>query len=95
MMPEFALSTEISERARVDGIYPFPTVMQTRMIENQTVHRSMCGRRSWAGPWSCCTASARRANMWGHLASALIDDHTIIAARPAMGRASRRSLMAL
>ena len=52
----------MGEHAHVDGCYPFPAVMQTRMIENQLVHPSMCGsvtvmvQRS-----SCCTASAQRA----------------------------------
>ena len=29
--------------------------------------------------WSCCTASAQRATCGGHLASALVEDHMVVA----------------
>jgi len=62
----------------LDGVYPFPAVMQTRTIETNgtSIHVRVGGH---ARQSSCCTASATTGDMWGHLASALIEDHLVVA----------------
>jgi Alpha/beta hydrolase family len=69
--------TRMSEHARVDGIYPFPAVMQTRTIETNgtSIHVRVGGH----GPAVVMLHGfGTTGDMWGHLASALIADHTII-----------------
>jgi pimeloyl-ACP methyl ester carboxylesterase len=67
----------MSEHTHVDGIYPFPAVMQTERSK-PTVHPSRCGSAVIARQWLCCTAPAQTGDMWGHLASALIEDHMVV-----------------
>jgi len=67
----------MSEPARVDGIYPFPGVMQTRTIETNgaKIHVRVGGH----GPAVVMLHGfGTTGDMWGHLASALIEDHMII-----------------
>src|SRR5216684_4243532 len=68
----------MSERARVDGVYPFPAVMQTRTIETNgtSIHVRVGGH----GPAVVMLHGfGTTGDMWGHLASALIDDHMVVA----------------
>src|SRR4029077_3185925 len=67
----------MSEHAHVDGVYPFPAVMQTRKIETNgtSIHVRVGGH----GPAVVMLHGfGTTGDMWGHLASALIKDHTII-----------------
>src|ERR1700741_4962000 len=67
----------MSEHARVDGIYPFPAVMQTPTIETNgtSIHVRVGGH----GPAVVMLHGfGTTGDVWGHLASALIADHTII-----------------
>ena len=68
----------MSEHARVDGIYPFPAVMQTRTIETNgtSIHVRVGGH----GPAVVMLHGfGTTGDMWGHLASALIEDHMVVA----------------
>src|SRR3977135_3409649 len=67
----------MSEHAHVDGIYPFPAVMQTRTIETNgtSIHVRVGGH----GPAVVMLHGyGTTGDMWGHLASALIEDHMIV-----------------
>src|ERR1700716_4087967 len=71
-------STQMSEHAHVDGVYPFPAVMQTRTIETNgtSIHVRVGGN----GPAVVMLHGfGTTGDMWGHLASALIEDHTVVA----------------
>jgi pimeloyl-ACP methyl ester carboxylesterase len=60
-----------------DGIHPFPAVMQTRTIETNgtSIHVRVGGH----GPAVVMLHGfGTTGDMWGHLASALIEDHMII-----------------
>ena len=68
----------MSEHAHVDGIYPFPAVMQTRTIETNgtSIHVRVGGH----GPAVVMLHGfGTTGDMWGHLATALIEDHMIVA----------------
>src|SRR6267378_135778 len=68
----------MSEHAHVDGVYPFPAVMQTRRIETNgaSIHVRVGGH----GPAVVMLHGfGTTGDMWGHLASALIEDHMIVA----------------
>ena len=68
----------MSEHAHVDGVYPFPAVMQTRTIETNgtSIHVRVGGR----GPAVVMLHGfGTTGDMWGHLASALIEDHMVVA----------------
>ena len=68
----------MSEHAHVDGVYPFPAVMQTRTIETNgtSIHVRVGGH----GPAVVMLHGyGTTGDMWGHLASALIEDHMIVA----------------
>ena len=68
----------MSQHAHVDGVYPFPAVMQTRTIETNgtSIHVRFCGH----GPAVVMLHGfGTTGDMWGHLASALIEDHMIVA----------------
>jgi pimeloyl-ACP methyl ester carboxylesterase len=68
----------MSEHAHVDGVYLFPAVMQTRTIETNgtSIHVRVGGH----GPAVVMLHGfGTTGDMWGHLASALIEDHMIIA----------------
>src|SRR6202163_1296714 len=68
----------MSEHAHVDGVYPFPAVMQTRTIE--TNGTSIHVRGGGHGPAVVMLHGfGTTGDMWGHLASALIEDHMIVA----------------
>ena len=82
----------MSEHTQADGIYPFPAVMQTRTIETNgtSIHVRVGGH----GPAVVMLHGfGTTGDMWGHLASALIEDHMVVAP-DLRGRASRRSLIA-
>src|SRR6266852_5371596 len=67
----------MSEHARVDGVYPFPAVMQTRTIETNgtSIHVRVGGH----GPAVVMLHGfGTTGDMWGHLASALIEDHMVV-----------------
>jgi pimeloyl-ACP methyl ester carboxylesterase len=67
----------MSEHDHVDGVYPFPAVMQTRTIETNgtSIHVRVGGH----GPAVVMLHGfGTTGDMWGHLASALIEDHMII-----------------
>ena len=69
---------KISEQAHVDGVYPFPAVMQTLMIETNgtSIHVRVGGH----GPAVVMLHGfGTTGDMWGHLASALIEDHMVVA----------------
>jgi len=67
----------MSEHTNVDGVYPFPAAMQTRMIE--TNGTSIHVRAGGHGPAVVMLHGfGTTGDMWGHLASALIEDHMII-----------------
>ena len=62
----------------LDGIHPFPAGMQIREIETNgaTIHVRVGGQ----GPAVVLLHGfGTTGDMWGHLASALIEDHTVIA----------------
>ena len=66
------------EHAHVDGVCPFPAVMQTRTIETNgtSIHVRVGGH----GPAVVMLHGfGTTGDMWGHLASALIEDHMIVA----------------
>src|SRR5690349_2224735 len=68
----------MSEHTHVDGIYPFPAVMQARTIETNgtSIHVRVGGH----GPAVVMLQGfGATGDMWGHLASALIEDHMIVA----------------
>src|SRR3979409_493606 len=68
----------MSEHAHVDGVYPFPAVMQTRTIETNgtSIHVRVGGH----GPAVVMLHGfGTTGDIWGDLASALIDDHMIVA----------------
>src|ERR1700688_1097749 len=68
----------MSEHAHVDGVYPFPAVMQTRTIE--TNGTSIHVRGVLHGPALVMLHGfGTTGAMWGDLASALIEDHMIAA----------------
>jgi len=82
----------MSEHAHVEGVYPFPAVMQTRTIETNgtSIHVRVGGH----GPAVVMLHGfGTTGDMWGHLASALIEDHMIVAL-DLRGSGLRRSLMA-
>src|SRR4029077_20672476 len=61
-----------------DGIYPFPAGMQTREIETNgaNIHVRVGGH----GPAVVMLHGfGTTGDMWGHLASALIEDHMVVA----------------
>src|SRR5258706_9246370 len=67
----------MSEHSHADGVYPFPAVMQTRKIETNgtSIHVRVGGH----GPAVVMLHGfGTTGDMWGHLANALIKDHTII-----------------
>src|SRR6266446_5904485 len=69
---------KMSEHTHVDGIYPFPAVTQTRTIETNgtSIHVRVGGH----GPAVVMLHGfGTTGDMWGHLASALIEDHMIVA----------------
>jgi pimeloyl-ACP methyl ester carboxylesterase len=70
-------SEQMSEHVQVDGIYPFPAVMQTRTIETNgtSIHVRVGGHGSAV---VLLHGFGTSGDMWGHLASALIEDRTII-----------------
>src|SRR5246127_3298838 len=71
-------STQMSEHAYVDGVYPFPAGIQTRTIEanGTSIHVRVGGH----GPAVVMLHGfGTTGDMWGHLASALIEDHMIVA----------------
>ena len=68
----------MSEHTQVDGIYPFPAVMQTRTIETNgaSIHVRVWGH----GPAVVMLHGfGMTGDMWGHLASALIEEHMVVA----------------
>src|SRR5437667_4406267 len=68
----------MSEHAHVDGVYSFPAVMQTQTIETNgtSIHVRVGGH----GPAVVMLHGfGTTGDMWGDLASALIEDHMIVA----------------
>src|SRR5258706_10183277 len=68
----------MSEHAHVNGVYPFPAAMQTRMIETNgtSIHVRVGGH----GPAVVMLHGLGTTGaIWGHLAHALIEDHMIVA----------------
>src|SRR5260370_10772779 len=66
----------MSEHAHVDGVYPFPAVMQTRTIETNGI--SIHVRVGGHGPAVVMLHGfGTTGDMGGHLASAPIEDHLI------------------
>jgi pimeloyl-ACP methyl ester carboxylesterase len=68
----------MNDNTHQDGIYPFPAGMHTREIETNgtTIHVRVGGQ----GPAVVMLHGfGTTGDMWGHLASALIDDHMVIA----------------
>ena len=68
----------MSEHAHIDGVYPFPAVMQTRTVETNgtSIHVRVGGH----GPAVVMLHGfGTTGDMWGHLASALMEDHMIVA----------------
>jgi pimeloyl-ACP methyl ester carboxylesterase len=67
----------MTDSARQDGIYPFPAGMQFREIDTNgaTIHVRVGGQ----GPAVVLLHGfGTTGDMWGHLASALIEDRTVI-----------------
>jgi pimeloyl-ACP methyl ester carboxylesterase len=67
----------MSEHSHVDGIFPFPAVMQTRTVETNgtSIHVRVGGR----GPAVVMLHGfGTTGDMWAHLASALIADHMVV-----------------
>src|SRR5260370_1812827 len=68
----------MSEHAHVDGVYHFAAVMKPRRIETngKYIHVRVGGH----GPAVVMLHGfGTTGDMWGHLASALIEDHMIVA----------------
>src|SRR5947209_20477210 len=68
----------MSEHTHVDGIYPFPPMMQVRTMETNgaSIHVAVGGH----GPAVVMLHGfGTTADMWGHLASALIEEHMVVA----------------
>ena len=68
----------MNDNRHQDGIHPFPAAMQAHEIETNgiTVHVRMGGH----GPAVVMLHGfGTTGDMWGHLANALIEDHTIVA----------------
>ncbi|MFG2776721.1 alpha/beta fold hydrolase [Streptomyces prunicolor] len=68
----------MNDNGRQDGIHPFPAGMQTREIETNgaTIHVRVGGQ----GPAVVLLHGfGTTGDMWGHLANALVEDHTVIA----------------
>jgi alpha/beta hydrolase fold len=68
----------MNDNAHQDGIYPFPDGMQSREIETNgaKIHVRVGGH----GPAVVMLHGfGTTGDMWGHLANALIEDHTVIA----------------
>src|SRR5258708_13171686 len=68
----------MSKHTHVDGIYPFPAVMQTQTIETNgaSIHVRVGGH----GPAVVMLHGfGTTGDMWGHPASALIEEHMVIA----------------
>ncbi|MCX5239242.1 alpha/beta hydrolase [Streptomyces prunicolor] len=68
----------MNHTTRQDGIHPFPAGMQSREIETNaaTIHVRVGGQ----GPAVVLLHGfGTTGDMWGHLAHALIEDHTVIA----------------
>src|SRR6266436_2045372 len=68
----------MSEHAHVDGVYPFPAVMQTRRIETNgtSIHVRVGGH----GPAVVMLHGfGTTGDMWGLLTSALVGDRIIVA----------------
>ena len=68
----------MNDNRHQDGIYPFPAGMQSREIETNgaMIHVRVGGH----GPAVVMLHGfGTTGDMWGHLASALIDDHMVIA----------------
>src|SRR4051812_35952579 len=87
-----ATETAPLETTNPDGIYPFPAGMQSREIETNgaKIHVRVGGH----GPAVVMLHGfGTTGGMWGHLASALIEDHTVVAP-DWVGWASCPSLMA-
>jgi len=67
----------MSEYEPVDGIYPFPASMHSQKIEVNEASRHV--RMGGSGPAVLMLHGfGTTGDMWGHLASALIQDHTLI-----------------
>ena len=68
----------MSKHAHIDGIHPFPAVMQTRTIETNgtSIHVRVGGHGQAV---VMLHGFGTTGDMWGHLASALIEDHMIVA----------------
>jgi pimeloyl-ACP methyl ester carboxylesterase len=67
----------MNDNGRQDGIHPFPAGMQSREIETNgaTIHVRVGGH----GPAVVLLHGfGTTGDMWGHLASALIEDHTMV-----------------
>src|SRR5580704_3677258 len=67
----------MSEHSHADGVHPFPVVMQTRKIDTNgtSIHVRVGGH----GPAVVMLHGfGTTGDMWGHLASTLIKDHTIV-----------------
>jgi len=70
-------SKQMSDNVHENGIYPFPAAMQTRKIETNgaSIHVRVGGK----GPAVVMVHGyGTTGDMWGHLTTALIKDHTII-----------------
>jgi len=68
----------MSDHSHQDGIHPFPAGMQSRAIETNgaAIHVRVGGQ----GPAVVLLHGfGTTGDMWGHLASTLIEDHTVIA----------------
>src|ERR1700757_2286890 len=71
-------STQMSEHVHIDGVYPFPALMQKRTIETNgtSIHVRVGGH----GPAVVMLHGfGTTGDMWGHLASALIEEHMVVA----------------
>src|SRR5438132_10292769 len=71
-------SKEMNDNRHQDGIYPFPAGMQSREIETNgaKIHVRVGGH----GPAVVMLHGfGTTGDMWGHVASALIEDHMVIA----------------
>ena len=67
----------MSEHAHIDGVYPFPAVMQTQTIEpnGTSIHVRVGGH----GPALVLLHGfGTTGDMWGHLASSIIEDHMVV-----------------
>src|SRR5256885_15780561 len=68
----------MNENGHQDGIYPSPAGMQSREIE--TTGAKIHVRVGGHGPAVVMLHGfGTTGDMWGHLASALIEDHTVVA----------------